>query len=138
LKQKGWPTSAGGRGDQYIHLEVKETRPHVVTTPTPASTDSKTEKAYSPEVIQEVFRDPDYALLNDDEQGKLAEMLEKAELARQQQDLAKRQNPHPLAVLTSGWFWVAVAMGGMLTYGGLRFVPQFMPTPPTPIEQQTP
>jgi DnaJ-class molecular chaperone len=138
LKQKGWTTSAGGRGDQYIHLEVRASRPHVVTTPTPVSTDSKSETNYPPEVIQEVFRDPDYALLSDNEQGKLAEMLEKAELARQRQDLAKTQKLHPLAVLTSGWFWFAVPMGGMLTYGGLRLAPQFMPTPPTPIEQQPP
>lgn len=138
LKQKGWPTSVGVRGDQYIHLEVRVARSTVVTTPTPASTASKPEKEYSPEVIQEVFRDPDYALLSDDEQGKLAEMLEKAELARHWQDLAKTQKKHPLAVLTSGWFWFAVAMGGLLTYGGLRVAPQFMPTSPNSIEQQTP
>lgn len=132
VKQQGWPKANGSRGSQYIHLEVKASAAAVDMA------HKKPEKSYSPEVIREVFRDPDYALLSDDEQGKLAELLEQAEQARQQRELAKAQKLHPLTVIRSGWFWAAVAMGGALTYGGLRMVPQWFPPPPVPVEQQAP
>jgi hypothetical protein len=128
LREQGWPLPSGGRGDQYIHLEIEDSSPAFIVSPPT--------KEYSPEVIGEVFRSEDYVILSDDEQGKLADMLEKAELARQQQQaIATAQKAHPLAVLSSGWFWLALLVGGMVIYGVPRWAPQLLPSPSTPVEQ---
>ena len=133
IKQQGWLTSSGSRGYQYILLEVRESPTIVAASPEPT-------EFYSPEVVRAVFRNDDYAMLRDDEQGKLAEMLEKAELAQRQQkqSLTRAQKPQPLTVLTAGWFWFAVAFGGIVTYGGLQLASQLSPLPSVPVEKQAP
>lgn len=125
--------NSGERGGQYTHLEVRELRTAVPSNPQPT-------KLYSSEVIREVFRNDDYAMLSDNEQGKLAEMLAEAELAqrRQKQDLTSVHKPQLLKVLTTGWFWFGVALGGMAIYGGLQLAPQLLQSPPVPVKQQTP
>lgn len=129
LKQKGWVTSSGERGNQYINLDIRASAKITEPTPTP-------EPSYSVDAIQEVFRSEDYTSLNDEEQGKLAEMLEKAELTqRKKQGLAETKKAGVLTVFTSGWFWLAIAIGSTATYGGLQLLPQFLSSPKAPVEK---
>jgi len=132
LRGIGWTTDAGSRGDQFIIVTVVAAERSPTPIPQP-------EPTYSPETVQRAFAHEDYTSLSDDEQGKLAEMLQKIELEqRQSPNLVPSQNRQPLAVLASGWFWLAIVMGGVVTYGGLQLFPQLIPSSPQPTEQPSP
>lgn len=127
LKHRGWLNQYNIRGDQYIYLEIIESSSAITKTP-------KLDEAYPLDVVVEVFRDPDYLELSDNNQAKLAEFLEKARQRQEQEkNLAKVQKTQLLIIITSASFWLAVAVGGVAIYGGLKLIPQFLP--PVPLEQ---
>ena len=130
IKHKGWLSQSNIRGDQYIHLEVTEIMTIMPKTP-------ELDTSYSFDIVEEVFRDPDYLELSDNDQSKLIEFLEKARQRQEQQrNLIKYQKPQLLIIITSPSFWIAVAIAGAAIYSGLKLMPQFLaPAPLEPLEQ---
>ena len=120
ISQKGWLNRFNIRGDQYIHVEIIQSN-IIKTEP------YQLDKAYSLDVVEEVFRDPDYLDLSDNDQAKLAEFLEKARQRQEQKkSLVKSQKSQLLAIITSTSFWIVVTLGGLSIYGGVRFFSEFL------------
>lgn len=113
----------------HIYLEMVE-------SPTFITANSEPEKFYPREIVEEVFRDPKYSEISDNDQAKLGDLLEKArERQEREKNLAKVQKRQLLIVLGSASFWVAVAIGGIATYAGLKLIPNLLQ--PAPVEQPT-
>lgn len=144
LTGKGWRNGLGDRGNQLVKVVVlpaqqaantpEPVKPQPVEpiAPMPAPTPEPLPQ-YAAETIQEVFRRDDYSTLSDDEQGRLAQMLEEAELERQRS--ARLSQPKPKArILRSGWFWVVLLLGGTVTFTAVQVVPRLNPPSPAPVQ----
>lgn len=146
---KGWENAEGKKGNLLLKVFIPVTEASSAPSSIPVAppeqlleTSSATPlpvvppdlpKQYSIEAIQQVFRRDDFNALNDEEQGKLAQMLEEAELSQKEKVQVVNEKPKTLA-LRSPWVWAAILLGSSVVFTWAQVAQRMITPPPVPVE----
>ena len=121
LRERGWLTSGGNRGNQLIQIVVEPSQ----------------ERKYSVEAVQEIFRRDDYMTLSDHDQGKLGQMLEEAEREQAKKQQLTQTQDHYFMILRAGWFWFALLLGVTLSLGTISLIQDLRLPSTLPVENNS-